>query len=133
MKPSDIRPRAILFGFLTDLIGSTITGIVLGIGIFFYAAFTHSGTPEHLAALLQNNALRIVGLIGTTLSTALGGYIAARLGIPFGRQHAVIVGCISLVLGIALAVLNPGITPTWKLISGLILTIPASWLGGTID
>ncbi len=33
-------------------------------------------------------------------------------------------------LGITLAILKPGITPMWKLVAGLVLTLPAAYAGG---
>ena len=127
-----MKPKAIIVGLLVDIGGSVVVGIVLGIVVGIIAVARGSTSPEALVALRANVYLKAIGLVGTTLSTGLGGYLAARMSRPNGLKNALVVGTISLILGIALALTMPGITPKWKLIAGLLLTLPAASVGGWI-
>ena len=130
MKLSDIRIRPVLLGVLADIAGSTLVGVALAIVIVAIGGIGHDLSPTHLEELRKNVPLKLAGLIGTSISTGVGGYVAARLGRPHGFIHSLAVGFVCLVLGIALATLNPGVTPLWKVIAGTILTIPAALVGG---
>jgi hypothetical protein len=132
MYPKNIRIKAVAAGLLTDIVGSTAVGFVIAIYIVVIASKSGDASPEHLAALRNNFYLKLIGLVGTTFFTGLGGYVAARMSKPNGIFNSIILGVICTLLGIALAVSMPGITPIWKLLTGLILTIPAAWAGGKI-
>ena len=127
-----MKAKAIIVGLLVDVIGSVVVGIVLGVVVAVVAVAKGGASPEALGALRANVFVKGFGLIGTTFFTALGGYIAARLSKPNGIRNAVAVGVLSLLLGIALAALMPGVTPRWKLIAGLVVTVPAAFFGGRI-
>jgi hypothetical protein len=127
-----MKTKAIIVGLLIDIAGSAVVGIVLGIGVALVAVATGSATPEAIGALGANVFVKAIGLAGTTFFTALGGYVAARMSKPNGIRSALAVGVISLLLGVALAVALPGVTPQWKLIAGLLLTLPAAFVGGRI-
>jgi hypothetical protein len=124
--------RAVALGVLVDLAGSVAVGVVLGILVAIVAASTHNLSPDHMAALRNTVAVKLPGLIGTTFCTGLGGYVAARKTLPNGLVNSLAVGLVSLFLGIALAILVPGVTPFWKLTTGVILTVPAACLGGYV-
>jgi hypothetical protein len=127
-----INLRAVGLGLLVDISGSIGVGIALGILIAAIAAYDHDVSPAHMTALRANFFLRLLGLIGTTLFTALGGYVAARRTVPHGLANALAVGAVSLCLGITLALIAPGVTPIWKLVAGILATVPAAWLGGYV-
>ena len=131
MANGSIRPKAVLIGLLVDIGGSLLVGFLLGVVVVAIAAATHQMSPAQLAHLAANVPLKIVGLIGTLLATFVGGYVAARIGRPHAVPNALAVGVISLLLGILLWLREPvGVTPLWKAISGLLLTIPAALGGG---
>ena len=129
---SGIRLKAILLGLLTDVTGSVLVGLALGALMAVMAAASGDTSRNHLAALLANPVVKLVGLAGTTFSTALGGYVASRLSRANGIQNSLAVGVLSIVLAVALAVLRPGVTPAWKLALGVVVTIPAALLGGRL-
>jgi MFS family permease len=128
-----MKARAIVAGLLVDVGGSVVVGIVLGVVVAIIAVVNVGPSAETLGALRSNVWVKAIGLVGTTFFTGLGGYVAARLSKPNGMKNAVAVGVLSLLLGIVLAVLLPGITPRWKLIAGLIITIPAAFAGGRLS
>lgn len=127
-----MKPKAIIVGLLVDLGGSTAVGIALGIVVAVIGVSQGITSPEDLRDLGANVHLKAIGLIGTTLSTCLGGFAAARMSRPHGVRNAVAVGVLSLALGIVLALAMPGLTPKWKVIAGLILTLPAAFVGGRL-
>lgn len=127
-----IKPKAVLLGVLVDLGGSIVVGLVLAIAVAVVAGLGGDLSPGRMADLRSNSYLKLVGLIGTTFSTGLGGYVAARQSRPHGVSNAVAVGIVSLLLGITIAVLFPGVSPVWKVAAGAIVTLPAAYLGGRI-
>ena len=127
-----MKPKAIIVGLLVDIAGSVVVGIVLGVVVAIIAIAMGVTSPDAVGALRANVYLKAIGLVGTTFFTCLGGFVAARMSRPHGVKNAVAVGVLSLAFGIALALAMPGITPMWKLIAGLILTLPAALVGGRI-
>jgi MFS family permease len=127
-----VKLKAILAGFVVDLGGSTGVGIIIGMVVAAYGASQGITSRDALLDVSANVYVKAIGLVGTTLSTCLGGFVAARMSRPHGIKNAVAVGVISLVSGIALALAMPGTTPQWKLVAGLILTLPAALVGGKL-
>ena len=76
--------------------------------------------------------MNLVGVLESTFFTGLGGYVAARLSLPDGLINSIVVGILSVLIGIVLVIIVPGVTPDWKLLVGAILAIPAAVLGGKI-
>jgi hypothetical protein len=133
MALNSIRPKAVFVGFLVDFGGSLIVGFVLAIGLGLFAVASRDVSPAHLTHLRANVALKIAGLIGTLIATTLGGYVAARIGHPAFVTNAVGAGMLSLVVSFGFWLAEPaGVTPAWKAISGLLLTLPAAALGGIL-
>ncbi len=129
MDTKDIKIKAVVAGVLIDIVGSTIIGVLLGVLV---VATSGGASAAQLAVLKDNIYVSVLGLLGSTLSTGLGGYVAARLSLPEGMINALTVGVISLLLGIVLAVFVSDLTSGWKLLAGFILTIPAAYVGGKI-
>lgn len=127
-----MKVKAIIVGLLVDVVGSVVVGMVLGVLAAIIAISKGGASPETLAALRANVLVKALGLVGTTFFTALGGYVAARLSKPNGVKNAVAVGILSLAITIVLAAVMPGVTPKWKLIVGLLVTVPAAFIGGQI-
>jgi FtsH-binding integral membrane protein len=127
-----MKAKAVIVGLLIDILGSFAVGIALAIVVVVAAIAKGDVSPAALAAMQAHVLLRAVGLVGTLFCTALGGYAAARLSKPSGIINAIAVGCASLLLAMVLAAAAPGVTPPWKLIAGLVLTVPAAYCGGRI-
>jgi len=64
-----------------------------------------------------------------------GGYITARLA-PHARvRHALILGFVGLLPGIAgimVAIAKPGLGPLWYPIAIAVTGLPCAWLGGVL-
>lgn len=132
MNLKSIKIKAVAVGLLTDIVGSVAVGVALAVFIAVVASNSGDTSPEHLVGLRANTYLKLIGLLGTTFFTGFGGYIAARLSLPNGFSNSLAVGLLSILLGLVLAVSTPGTTPIWKLLFGLILTVPAALAGGII-
>ena len=133
MTISNIKPKAVFLGVLTDIAASTCVGLGLGVLIAIIgianrnaslAVANHNTASCHLLVLQGDIVIKIVGLIGTTLSTCLGGFVAGRIANPHSTVNALAVGLVSLAIGAALFCFSPGLAPCWKVVVGLALTVP---------
>jgi hypothetical protein len=68
------------------------------------------------------------GLILGTLTTAVGGYVAARLAKSVPYWNALVFGIVGIIVGILMA----GDLPLWYTVLGFGLTLPAALLGAYI-
>lgn len=74
--------KAVVFGFLVDIGGSSVFALLLGVA--YAVSLASSGaTPDQVSATIQNMPVdswpSIVGEIVGTLFSALGGYVCARV------------------------------------------------------
>ena len=130
MKLMGVKLKAVAAGFAVDLGGSLFVGVGLNVAAAMVCLVKQ--TPSHEAFLALRHGLPFlwVGLLGTTLCTVAGGFVAGYLGRPNAMPNALAMGVVSLVLALALSFARPGMTPHWKLAAGAVLTIPAAALGG---
>jgi hypothetical protein len=124
--------KAVLAGIATDVLGSTLVGIVEAVILVALAARSGDASAAHLLQLKSTFAAEVSGLLATTLCTGLGGYVSVRLSRVNNLRNALIVGMISLLLGGLVALYGHGLVPSWKIVSGLILTLPAAVAGGDL-
>jgi hypothetical protein len=128
---SDLRPRAIVIGSLTDVLGTMLIGSTIVIAIA--AIVTGADSAERLnEALAVSTPLQVLSLALGLTFTAVGGYVAARLAPGAERAQAFAVGVVSTTVGFLFALSGSGAYPFWLEASGLILTIPAAFAGGEI-
>ncbi len=67
--------------------------------------------------------------------TIAGGYITARFAPSAPVRHAVILGVLGLVPGVAgilVAIVKPDLGPLWYPIALAVTGLPAAWLGGLL-
>ena len=124
--------KAVLIGVTTDLLGTTIAGVVLV--VFFSGMLVAQGNqPEQIGArLLESSAYQIVSLMVGLAFTALGGYVAARVANHHEYRHALIVGAIVLVIGEVLISSDPtGMKLSLRVIGDL-MVIPAALMGAHV-
>lgn len=122
--------RAVLTGSLVDLLGTFLAG-ALFFGVL--GAATATTSAEELARTYDSStALQLVSLGVGLAMTALGAYVAARIAVGFERMHAFAVGIISTLVGFSVVVSAPESAPFWSQAAGLILTVPAAFLGGEV-
>jgi hypothetical protein len=116
---------AVLAGLLFVIITSTATDALLhATGIF-----PPLGQP-------MADSLFVLALAYRIIFSIVGGYITARLAPDRSVQHALILGIIGFVLGLAgtAATWNrgPEFGPKWYPLLLALTAIPSTWLGGKL-
>jgi hypothetical protein len=114
---------AVVAGVLTIIVVTTLVDLVLhAIGVF-----PGMGQPLTDPLALLAISYRIVIGIG-------GAWLTARLAPDRPMKHAMILGCVGLLLGFVgvVATWNLGLGPRWYPIAIALLAIPQSWAGGRI-
>ena len=124
-----INIRAIFLASLA-VFGVDIVWTFLLIGLLGGSEFDSSRTDEQIRAAMQvllwDTRYLTAALVLGTASTALGGFLAARLARTLPYFNALAFG----VLGLVFSAFAVGDVPPWFKISGLALTLPAALLGG---
>lgn len=123
-EPAPVRSIfAVAAGFFTTAILS------LGGDIVFRnvapTAFDTNGRPTSAGGLM-------VMLAYTALFGFVGGYVTARIAIRRPMAHALAVGCLALVFGIATAIIAWSTAPAWYHLTTLVLTVPVAVAGGKL-
>ena len=120
-KPTWKSIWAVVAGVLFIIIVTTIVDIVLHV----VHVFPPMDQPINDALALLASSYRLV------ISIA-GAWLTARLAPDRPMRHALILGCVGVVLGLigVVATWNLGLGPRWYPISLAVLAIPQCWLGG---
>lgn len=98
--------KAILIGFLVDIVGTIITSVTIGAAISFYLASTGMSAAQISAEIGNPELTSPLGLLFNAvglLYSVLGGYICARIANHNEYRYAVIIGIISIMTGLILA------------------------------
>jgi len=108
-------------GVLAIIIVTTAVDIVLHV----VGVYPPMGRPMGHGLALLASAYRLVISIG-------GAYLTARFAPNRPMRHALILGCVGVVLGTVglIATWNAGLGPRWYPISLVVLAIPQCWVGG---
>jgi peptidoglycan/LPS O-acetylase OafA/YrhL len=104
--------------------------VLAGILVLTVASFAIEAVADPLMS--RNVPARIFTLAYTMLCVAAGGYVTAWLARRSEVRHAVIMGVIEAVFTVAAMVELPGHAPAWSWIAGIVLGVPAAWLGGLV-
>jgi len=115
---------AVAAGFVAVLVLSLGTDQVLHV----LKVYPPWGAPMAGALFVLATAYRVV-------YTVLGGYITARLAPHAPLRHAVILGFVGLVPGIAGVLVNiakPELGPLWYPVVIAVTGVPCAWLGGAL-
>lgn len=121
---------AIVAGAAADMFGTMMVSIFIGaIAIGILQA---KGVPEdEISAQLSGNPQVLLwGVVMGLLASVLGGVVAARIARYRELMHAACAGGVGLVVSTVSAVLSPVVLPTWYVITGYGLVVPAAALGG---
>ena len=121
-----IRVKAILLGVLTDIVGSTVAGIVIGIGLGIALAAQHVPANE-IAIRLHGASVLIPSLILGFGFTVLGGYVAGRVAKQSEILHGGIVGAIGILFNLFTISF-----PLWYNIVTIIGIVPFGIIGGLL-
>jgi hypothetical protein len=114
---------AVVAGVLFTFVATTLVDLVL------HATGVYPPPPQPIddrLALLAT-AYRFVIGIGA-------GWLTARLAPANPMKHAVALGLVGILLGLAgvIATWNAGLGPRWYAIALVVLAVPQSWLGGKL-
>jgi len=114
---------AVVAGLLAIIIVTTVVDIVLHV----VQVFPPVNQPINDAQSLLATVYRVV------ISVA-GAYLTANLAPDRPMRHAMILGCIGVILGLvgAVATWNLGLGPRWYPIALVVLAIPQCWAGARI-
>ncbi|NMM12473.1 MAG: hypothetical protein HHJ17_02870 [Rhodoferax sp.] len=123
--------KAVAIGTLTMLALDLLTGVVSFI-VFSGDSLTSGATQSEITAagkiIEQNDGYLLFGLLLGSLSTVIGGYIAARIARNLPLFNAFAVGVVGIAAGILLG--GQSESPEWFNAVGYISTIPAAIAGG---
>ena len=114
---------AVAAGVLFIIVVTTVVDIVLHLA----GVFPSMEQPIDDKLALLATAYRVV------ISVA-GGWLTARLAPANPMRHALILGCVGVVLGLigVAATWNKGLGPQWYPIALVVLAVPQCWAGGKI-
>jgi len=132
-----LNKKAIVLGFLVDIVGSTVAGFLLGFAIGFSAS--SSGADPMM--VMNSAGFGILSFIIGLAFTVLGGFYAAtRAGFRHLAHAAWTGGTITIVFGLTSLgfklyglMVDPGSVEPKKLLITVIavaITVPAAMFGG---
>ena len=128
-----IRIGAVFAGTAIEIVGSLTVALVL----VFAFAITHDApglTPERLQRMVAESwPMMLAQLVAGLLCTALGGYVAARIGKTLPVGHGLAVGILVALWGVLGCIVLPAMAPAgWVTVTSVALALPAALLGGWI-
>jgi len=112
--------------------------VLAGIGVFTLALLGMNAAGSAIVGaepewINRSTTTQVLWAFGNAVSMIAGGYVAAWLAPGARVAHAVIVGTIQTGLTLAaFLTLRNTATPTWLWVVGMVLTVPAAWLGGRL-
>ena len=115
----NISIKGIIFAVLAVVILDTISGIAL------IPIFVKDMTEESLKVLSHEVGLLIFSMFFGTISTVIGGFIAAKYGKLAPYKNAAVIGVIGIILGVLLS----SNYPLWFNVLALLITLPSALLG----
>ena len=125
-----ISIKAVLVASLLTVVVDIVLGIVL---IFAYSTsaitpgMTENEIQNAVSVVSSSTPVLLTGMILGSLSTVLGGYVAARLSKAAPYLNSLAFGIVGIILGVFMA---EGL-PLWYNIVGFIVVIPASLFGAS--
>jgi hypothetical protein len=124
-----ISIKGVILAIVVVLILDTIAGMVT-MAIFVSHSVKEGMTKQQMneavVAVTLSTDFLLVSIIFGTLSTILGGYIAAQVAKNNYYMNAAVIG----VLGMVLGALTATDYPPWFSLLGFLLVLPAALLGG---
>lgn len=117
----------------------SIWAVVAGV-VFIIVVTTLVDVALHAAGVFPpmdqpiNDRLALLATSYRIVISVLGAWLTARLAPDKPMKHALILGAVGVVLGLAgvIATWNLGLGPRWYPIALVVLAIPQCWAGGKI-
>jgi hypothetical protein len=75
-------------------------------------------------------AMRLFVVLQTLGCMVAAGYVCAWIAPRAKAKHAIVMGVIQLLLTVYAMVALPSYGPLWITVVGIVLLVPAAWLGG---
>ena len=123
------NPKALLISLVVMLILDTVGSVLLALLFTSHGSqreLTPQQTPAAFEAVVQSNGFLLSALVYGTITTIVGGYLAARLARNFPYFNAGLLGLVGIALGVLLA----SDSPFWFDAIAFIVTLPAALYGG---
>ena len=123
---------AIAAGAATDMFGTLM--VTITIATVAGGSLLAQGVPEDEIGVRLSQDMRTLAwsvALGLVASVG-GGFVAARVAKFRELTHGASAGAVGLVLSTISAVVSPTVLPTWYVITGYGLVVPAAALGGWI-
>jgi hypothetical protein len=125
---SRISLKAVLLGFGASLLLDALIGAIL-LAILDSDAFVDGRSEQQMTEAIQSSTSSLAFLASSivlgTLTTVVGGYLAAHLAKSYPYFNALALG----LLGAAFGLLFWAQYPLWFNLLGLLLVVPAALLG----
>lgn len=126
-------------GILAVIVGFVVASAVMMAVEFANGHFIYPDLGRAAEGVTDREAIRqlmatapagafVVVLFGWALGSVSGGYVAAKVTAVAPMRHALIVGVLLTVAGIANDVMLP--PPVWVWVAGMLVLLPAAWIGG---
>jgi hypothetical protein len=120
---------ALLAGIATDILGSLICGIAIGMVLGILLLIQGVPPAELVERMESPSVLVLGGIVGYGFSM-LGGYVAARLARRSELLHGGLNAALATLIGWTIPLANP--IPVWIRVLMSLLTIPVGIFGGWI-
>ena len=113
---------AVVAGFLTVVVLSTVTDFVLESAEFF----------PPIGQGIFSTPLLLIAFAYRSLYTVVGGFVTARLAPDRPMRHAIILGIVGIVAGCIGVVVGWNMSAHWYPIALVLGALPCTWLGGKL-
>jgi hypothetical protein len=118
--------KAVFAGLLLNVILSSATDLLL-VAIGLFPPLSEFGRPESFS-----DSLLALALLYRTIYGVLGCYVTAKLAPSRPMTHALVLGSMGFVIGVAGAVATWGTWTSWYSVAIIAVTLPSAWLGGRL-
>jgi hypothetical protein len=111
--------------------------VIAGLALFALGLFAANAAGTAILGaepewINRSTNTRVVWLFVNVACMIAGGYVTAWIAPRARVAHAVIVGIIQTGFTLAAFLTLKGDTPTWLWVAGMVVTVPAAWLGGRL-
>lgn len=121
-----MKIKAIAFGVLTDLIGSILVAIPIGV-IGAVIHFSHGGSPDTFETFLHGNMpLMISSLVLGLAAVMASGVVTAYVAKQNRVWNAFLMGVVTTLIAIPFSLS----LPLWFNVASFLLMVPSAILGG---